>query len=196
MASNINPQNIDGNFPIAGQDNDSQGFRDNFTNVKTNLSFAKFEIEDLQKNALLRSPLGAGSTVDNDIEYKQPITRAKLIAPAESAQDAGTVSGVASIGFLDGTFHKITLGGPLAISFEDSPVGTNGNPLYGKLRLWVKVEYTTHTLTLPVNCVYGLNTITGLNTETKAITYSQIGNYLYEFFTIDGGTEYWALQLA
>ena len=39
MASNINANNIDGTFPIAGQDNDSQGFRDNFTNVKTNLNY-------------------------------------------------------------------------------------------------------------------------------------------------------------
>ena len=34
MASNINAFNIDGTFPIAGQDNPSQGFRDNFTNIK------------------------------------------------------------------------------------------------------------------------------------------------------------------
>ena len=31
MTSSINPNNIDGTYPIAGQDNDSQGFRDNFT---------------------------------------------------------------------------------------------------------------------------------------------------------------------
>jgi hypothetical protein len=31
MASNINPYNIDGTYPVAGQDNSSQGFRDNFT---------------------------------------------------------------------------------------------------------------------------------------------------------------------
>ena len=30
MASNINPNNIDTTYPVAGQDNDSQGFRDNF----------------------------------------------------------------------------------------------------------------------------------------------------------------------
>ena len=28
MTSNINPTNIDSDYPIAGQDNDSQGFRD------------------------------------------------------------------------------------------------------------------------------------------------------------------------
>jgi hypothetical protein len=37
--SNINPNNINGSYPIAGQDNDSQGFRDNFTNILNNFNF-------------------------------------------------------------------------------------------------------------------------------------------------------------
>lgn len=48
MASAINPTNIDGAFPVAGQDNDSQGFRNNFTNIRNNLTIAKNEIEALQ----------------------------------------------------------------------------------------------------------------------------------------------------
>ena len=48
MASNINPNNINGNYPVAGQDNDSQGFRDNFTNISNNFSFAQTEITALQ----------------------------------------------------------------------------------------------------------------------------------------------------
>jgi hypothetical protein len=50
MSSNINPNNINGNFPVAGQDNDSQGFRDNFTNILNNFSFASTEITDLQNS--------------------------------------------------------------------------------------------------------------------------------------------------
>ena len=36
MASSINPNNISVTFPVAGQDNDSQGFRDNFNNIQNN----------------------------------------------------------------------------------------------------------------------------------------------------------------
>ena len=50
MASNIVPGNIDGTFPIAGQDNSSQGFRDNFTAIKNNFTTANTEITDLQNN--------------------------------------------------------------------------------------------------------------------------------------------------
>ena len=50
MTSAITTDNIDETYPIAGVDNNSQGFRDNFTNIKTGLSIAKTEISDLQTN--------------------------------------------------------------------------------------------------------------------------------------------------
>jgi hypothetical protein len=48
MASNINPANLDINFPIAGQDNDTQTFRDNFSATRNNFLTAKTEISALQ----------------------------------------------------------------------------------------------------------------------------------------------------
>jgi hypothetical protein len=50
MTSQINASTIDATYPVAGQDNDSQGFRDNFTKIKLALSTASVEISDLQKN--------------------------------------------------------------------------------------------------------------------------------------------------
>ena len=50
MASSITTTNIDATFPVAGQDNDSQGFRDNFSQIKTQLSTASTEITSLQAN--------------------------------------------------------------------------------------------------------------------------------------------------
>jgi hypothetical protein len=55
MASSITTTNIDATFPVAGQDNDSQGFRDNFSQIKTQLSTASTEITSLQAN---RSKIG------------------------------------------------------------------------------------------------------------------------------------------
>ncbi len=48
MTSQINPNNIDGAYPVAGQDNNSQGFRDNFTSTKVNFQYAADEITELQ----------------------------------------------------------------------------------------------------------------------------------------------------
>ena len=50
MPSTIYPNNIDITYPVAGQDNDTQGFRTNFTNIKNNLQTAKDEITVLQSN--------------------------------------------------------------------------------------------------------------------------------------------------
>ena len=36
---------IDQTFPVAGQDNDSQGFRDNFSNIKTSLTKVKADLD-------------------------------------------------------------------------------------------------------------------------------------------------------
>ena len=63
MTSNINFAAINENFPVAGQDNDTQTFRDNFDTIKTNFSAAKTEITDLQDNA-------ARTDEDNDFANK------------------------------------------------------------------------------------------------------------------------------
>ena len=57
MTSAINPNNIDGAYPVAGQDNNSQGFRDNFTNTATNFQYAADEISDLQAKVVLKAAL-------------------------------------------------------------------------------------------------------------------------------------------
>lgn len=48
--SNISFLGINENFPVAGQDNDTQVFRDNFDTIKSGLRTANTEITDLQDN--------------------------------------------------------------------------------------------------------------------------------------------------
>ena len=57
MASDINPDTIDSSYPVAGQDNSTQGFRTNFAAIKTNFAYAEEEINDLQDKVLLKSAL-------------------------------------------------------------------------------------------------------------------------------------------
>jgi hypothetical protein len=63
--SQINFDNINAAYPVAGQDNDSQGFRDNFGAIKLALSTASNEITNIQLySAKLADTSGNG--VDND----------------------------------------------------------------------------------------------------------------------------------
>jgi hypothetical protein len=59
MPSNINYASINENFPVPGQDNDTQVFRDNFDTIKNSLSTAKTEVGELLDNA-------ARTDLDND----------------------------------------------------------------------------------------------------------------------------------
>lgn len=75
MASNINTEGLDALFPIAGTDNDSQGFRDNFFNIQTNLNHASTELTELQTGV-------ARINVDNDFAGNT-IEDAELLATTE-----------------------------------------------------------------------------------------------------------------
>ena len=113
MASNINPYNVDGTFPIAGQDNPSQGFRDNFTNIKNNLLYAQSEITDLQGKAILTGAL-SGQTLNNDMAGTT-ITRPQLKAWTQSMLDLGAISSNVILDFNLGNFQKITTAAPISI---------------------------------------------------------------------------------
>lgn len=64
--STINTNGINVNYPVPGENNSTQGFRDNFTSIKTNLDTASTEITDLQNKAVLKAALD-GSTLNNDM---------------------------------------------------------------------------------------------------------------------------------
>jgi hypothetical protein len=178
--SSINPNNINGSYPIAGQDNDSQGFRDNFTNVKNNLTFAKTELEDLQNNAILKTGL-AGTTLDNEMNNAQ-LKGAQLLKTVETIKDLGIQTST-TVSFADGHYQKVTTGGPLTISaFTDWP--TSG--LYAKLRLELKITTpSTDTVTLPATVSTGLLLVQGAVGQT--ITFQQAGSFIFEFTTYDAG---------
>jgi Chaperone of endosialidase len=53
MTSLINSNQINVNYPVAGQDNDTQGFRNNFQNIQTSFNIAASEVTALQANASL-----------------------------------------------------------------------------------------------------------------------------------------------
>jgi hypothetical protein len=55
--SQINANAINTTYPVAGQDNDSQGFRDNFTAIAAGLASAKMEITELQSKSLTSTTL-------------------------------------------------------------------------------------------------------------------------------------------
>lgn len=181
--SNINPYNIDNTFPVAGQDNDSQGFRDNFTNTKNNFIFTKAEIEDLQLNGIFKANL-SGAVLDNDMAGTQ-IKNAKTLGFRETVNNLGEVSGASpgvTVDFSQGSYVTMTLIGSTTIdSFSNwAPAGT-----HAKLRIAVTVGNVAHELAVPNTVSVGLSSIAGVSGTT--ITFSHTGVHIFEFTSSDGG---------
>ena len=190
MTSQVNPNNIDGTYPVAGQDNDSQGFRDNFTNIRNNLVYVKAEVEDLQNKAVLKSAL-TNTVLDNDFSGNT-ISSPSLSAWRENYNNIGSASGSVTVNFTNGNFQKITMSGSTTLAFS---FPTNTSNQYASIKLWVNNTNAGYTLTLPTICTLGdPDSIAGLaGTNPPVITFSaaEIANntdYLFEFFTVDGGT--------
>jgi hypothetical protein len=180
MTSAINPNNIDGAYPVAGQDNDSQGFRDNFTNTKTNFEYAADEITDLQNKAILKAAL-TGTTLNNDMGGSL-LSNAQLQDMSETRVALGSVSGSQTIDYSAGPYYTLTTTGSVSLAFSNlSAAGT-----LSRWRVQITVSSTAHTLTLPAAVTVGISNIQGI--ASNIITFNQTGTYEYEFETTNSGS--------
>jgi hypothetical protein len=184
MTSAINPQNIDGAYPVAGQDNDSQGFRDNFTNIKTNFTYAAEEITDLQSKAVLKAAL-TGTVLNNDMGGSI-LNNAQLQNMSETRVALGSVSGSQTINYNAGPYYTLTTAGSVSLQFTNFPAAGT----VGRCRVRITVASVAHTLTLPSSVSVGTNNIQGINLATNVVTFNKTGTFEFEFETNDGGTTY------
>lgn len=119
MASTINYLSINENFPVAGQDNDTQIFRDNFDTIKTSLASAKSEITALQDNS-------AKLNETNDFELNV-VSRALLQNNRTQKFDAGTVSqSPTTVDYENGNYQIFRVSANITIDFLNFP----GDPVF------------------------------------------------------------------
>lgn len=182
MTSAINPNNIDGAYPVAGQDNNSQGFRDNFTNTKTNFQYAANEITDLQNKAVLKSAL-TGTTLNNNMGGSI-LSNAQLQDMSETVVALGTVSGSTTIDYSLGSVQTLTTNGAVTLSLTNFPPAGGS----GSVTVIVTVANIIHTLVIPASVSINARGIQGLNTSTGVISFSSTGVYAFTFSSTNGGT--------
>ncbi len=144
MTSNINFAAINENFPVAGQDNDTQVFRDNFDTIKTNFSEAKTEITDLQDNS-------ARTDQDNDFLYN--VVGSLTLQDAylrKKDYGAAIVAGTQDISFKQAMYHIVKVGANTSLSFSEFPtgeVGVTGLGQIGKATLELYGDGSARTIT-------------------------------------------------
>ena len=180
MTSAINPNNIDGAYPVAGQDNNSQGFRDNFTNTKTNFQYAADEITDLQNKAVLKAAL-TGSTLNNNM-LGSLLSNAQLHDMSDTRVALGTLTGSVSIDYSLGSVQTVTTAGAISLVFTNFPAAGAA----GVVQVQITVSSVAHTLTLPAAVSVNASGIQGI--ASNVITFATGGVYCFTFTTSNGGT--------
>ena len=127
---------IDQTYPVAGQDNDSQGFRDNFNNVKDSLSLASADIVELQSKAVLKSAISTNDTVTNDMGGSS-ITNGKFSEfYASSYTPVSAVTTGQYVDLANGSFQSFVMNADIDFTFRGWP--TTGQ--YAVVRLLLSAQ--------------------------------------------------------
>ena len=179
MASNINTTDIDAEYPVAGQDNDSQGFRDNFSTIKNNFVASKAEIELLQDTT---------AKVNADNDFNGSIIRdASLESVTEEVNPMGEVNSLQDINFTNGHYQTITVSNNLTLRLAVWP---DENKL-GKIRVVIRSKTDTpRTITWSTEA--GGSIKYDANFPTPFVVSEPTNPTIVDFWTDDGGTTVYA----
>lgn len=138
--SNINYISINENFPVAGQDNDTQVFRDNFDTIKQSLRIAGEEVTDLQDNV-------ARTDLDNDFNNKL-LQNAVLQNVKDIKLDGGTIQTVThDVDFENGNYQIFRFNQNTSITFSNFPNDDSVPASVGKITLELYGDGQDRTLT-------------------------------------------------
>jgi hypothetical protein len=182
MTSQINPADIDGNYPIAGVSNNTQGMRDNFTNTQTNFQYAADEITDLQNKSVLKAAL-SGTTLDNNLG-NNVVYNALVKGISGTVVAIANTSGTITIDCSAGPYQSINMAGNIALSFTSNTWPIAGT--LGMVRTQITVDQVGRTLTLPNTVSNGIVGIQGYS--SNVITFANTGTYEFGFSTTNAGS--------
>lgn len=183
--SSINTNGINANYPIPGVNNNSQGFRDNFTSIKINLDTASSEITDLQQKVIVKSALD-GIPLDNDMANTL-ISNAAIQGFRSTTKLLGNnLAGTVLVDLTLGDVQYGSLTGNAILQFAKwAPANTQSN---------VQVIFGVtpgQTITLPVQVTDGATSLEGYSGTGigGVITIpTGVSRVHYNFTTIDCGT--------
>jgi hypothetical protein len=189
MTSAINTNGINVNYPVPGINNSSQGFRDNFAAIRTDLNVAATEITDLQNNVVLKQAL-SGTTLNNDMANTL-ISNAATRGFRHSTFNLGNaISGTLVINASLGDVQTGTINGNTTIQFTGwAPSGTQSN-----VEVQLNVGNTLAVISLPtqvtINGTSGIETIENYananGVPTLTIPYN-VNRLDYRFSSLDCG---------
>ena len=188
MTSAINTGSMNVNYPTPGVNNSSQGMRDNWASIKTNLNSAGTEISDLQGKVLLKSAL-VGTTLNNDMANAQISNALTLGFRASTFNLGNNLANTILVDLTNGDVQYGTITANAQLQFAKwAPTGTQSN-----VQLILNIANNSAVLSLPNNVTHGVGTLSNYlgNTPQSGGPIALPSNeqqVQYVFSTIDCGT--------
>lgn len=187
MTSAINTNGINVNYPVPGINNSSQGFRDNFSAIKTDFNTAATEITDLQNNVVLKQAL-TGTTLNNDMAntlISNTLTRGFR---ASTYNLGNAISGTVVVNASLGDVQYGTISGNTTIQFAGwAPSGTQSN-----VELQFAVSNANAVITFPSQVVFannnfGITTLENYSANSSVTIPYGVSQLDYRLSTVDCG---------
>jgi hypothetical protein len=134
MSSNINYNDINEQFPVAGEDNDTQTLRDNFDTIKDSLRIAKEEITLLQN---------ISPRLDQENDFNGQLVRSAVFENcSESVLVNNVETEIYTVEYDTGNYHILTVLQDALINFDKFPLDT-----LGKITLELYCDSGSRTVT-------------------------------------------------
>jgi len=176
-------EQIDIDFPVAGVDNESQGFRDNFSAIKDTLVQAKSDIEDLQDTRLNKTD------PESDL-FENTISNVNLAnASFEAYTASGTISASQNINYANGSAQVFQLTGstdpltPIEFTFVNFPQAGR----LGKIRVHLFSDQTGDAQYFSFTSEQSDPTFYYPAGFPDTLSVSGTDPVVFEFWTIDSG---------
>lgn len=186
--SQVTGSSINASYPIPGQNNSTQGFRDNFTAIRAALNRAGVELTQLRQNAVLKNSIDGIPAQANDYAYGQ-LSKTQLCSHTETFYDLGDQIGTFTVDFLKGNFQKVTVYYDSSPAFVNIPRGEQS----ATIKLWFSVKNPNLVCTLSTTVTNG---ITNSYTDGRKITFPARGDYLLAFSSINNGRNLFVYPLS
>jgi hypothetical protein len=183
MTSAINPGTISTTFPVAGQDNDSQGFRSNFAAIAAQFTEAATELTALQAVSVLTSDLATQSEPVVNNMLGSTLYNGQNLMMSSTVHSQASVSGAINIDVSLGTAHYVTLSGVSTLTFINWPTYT-GSTVYTEIQ--VILLGTSSTVITPTFATANSGTI--VQSTSWSLSVSNASHVKLRVWTMNGGT--------
>ena len=165
---------INTNYPVPGVDNDTQGFRDNYSNIKNSLTTLAGEVGSFQLNKVVTNET-------NDFGHVGSLYRPILDSYGEKIFDVGTVAVNTEINAQQGNYQTVSVSG--TVNFNVTNWADNS---ISNVKSHVLLEITNDTASTAT--VTFTNTLGSLKTDSSWVTSVTSGTTTFaELWTIDAG---------